>query len=206
VKPEEVRDLLPLYALDALSKPERAQVEEALERYPDLRAELRALQDTTSELFLALPPHPLPKGLEERVMQKIRPSRLVMPRWLMPAVAVAAFVLLVWVGSWSYIWVTALGDPDSRLITLVDAQGTLVGRALVRQDRQTLMVANLPPLANGKVYQAWGIGTGNPIPLNTFTRRVVVLSLPVAAQALAISEEPRGGSQSPSKILALPKS
>lgn len=213
---EEARELLPLYALDALSKAERDQLEAALKAFPELERELKALQDTAAELALALPPEPLPEGLEERVIERIipkaRPARSSKParpvsllRWLPPVAAAAAIALLVWVGSLGAVWVQALGDPKSQLVTLVDSGGATIGRALVRPDKRALLVVNLPPPPGGKVYQAWGVGAGNPIPLNTFSRRIVLVSLPPGAQALAISEEPAGGSLSPTKILGLPK-
>lgn len=219
MRPEEARELLPLYALDALSPQERAQVEQALEASPQLQAELRELQEAAAELALALPPEPLPEGLEERVMASLPPRvelaqplplpprRPVFLRWLAPAVAAALLLVVAWVGSLGWGWVQALGDPRSQVITLVDAQGHTVGRALVRPDRQTLMVLSLPRLAPGKVYQAWGVGGAvtQPIPLETFRSRVVTLKLPPAAAALAISEEPGGGSQVPTDIRALPK-
>ncbi|WP_027891975.1 anti-sigma factor domain-containing protein [Calidithermus chliarophilus] len=221
MKPEEARELLPLYALDALSPEERARVEAALGASPQLQAELRELQAAAADLALALPPEPLPEGLEERVLASLPPPdafpapiplppvrRRVRPlRWLAPAVAAAALLVVAWVGSLGWGWVQALGDPQSRLVTLVDAQGNTVGRALVRPDRQTLMVLNLPRPAPGKVYQAWGVGgtVAQPIPLETFRGRVVTLKLPSPAVALAISEEPGGGSQTPTDIRALPK-
>jgi hypothetical protein len=219
VKPEEARELLPLYALDALSPEERAQVERVLEASPQLQAELKELQAAAAELALALPPEPLPEGLEERVMASLPPQvepvrTLPLPprrsrplRWLAPAVAAVLLLLVAWVGSLGWGWVQALGDPRSQVITLVDAQGHTVGRALVRPDRQTLMVISLPRPAAGRVYQAWGVGGAvtQPIPLETFRGRVVTLTLPPTAVALAISEEPGGGSQTPTDIRALPK-
>jgi hypothetical protein len=219
VKPEEARELLPLYVLDALSPEERVQVEQALESSPQLQAELEELRATAAELALALPPEPLPQGLEERVMASLPPRvELARPiplpprrpgplRWLAPAVAAAALLVVAWMGSLGWGWVQALGDPQSRLVTLVDAQGNTVGRALVRPDRRTLMVLNLPRPAVGKVYQAWGVGgaVSQPIPLETFRGRVVTLWLPPAAAAIAVSEEPGGGSQAPTDIRALPR-
>jgi anti-sigma-K factor RskA len=219
VKPEEARDLLPLYVLDALSAEERAQVERVLEASPQLQAELRGLQAAAADLALALPPEPRPEGLEERIIASLPPRvELAQPhsspsprpmflRWLAPAVAAVLLLVVAWVGSLSWGWVQALGDPRSQVITLVNAQGQTVGRALVRPDRQTLMVLNLPRPAPGRVYQAWGVGgtVARPIPLETFHGHVVTLKLPAPAVALAISEEPGGGSQTPTDIRALPK-
>lgn len=76
MSPEEVRELLPLYALGALTPEERARVEEALKRYPELWPEAKALLETAAELAAGLPQEPVPRGLEERVLRRIRPRRL----------------------------------------------------------------------------------------------------------------------------------
>ena len=54
MSPEEVRELLPLYALGALTPEERARVEEALKRYPELWPEAKALLETAAELAAGL--------------------------------------------------------------------------------------------------------------------------------------------------------
>lgn len=221
---EEARDLLPLYALDALSPEEERQLEAALQSYPELRNELRALRDTAAELAASLKREPIPEGLEARVMaylpsraEEPQPKVLPLPaqvqtprrpsalRWLAPAIAAAALVALAWTGSLAWGWVQALGNPSTQIVTLVNDQGGVVGRALVRPDRRTLLVVNLPPPPGGKVYQAWGLGAGQPIPLSTFRRQIAVLELPPQATALAVSEEPAGGSRSPTQIRGLPQ-
>ncbi|MER3553478.1 MAG: anti-sigma factor [Meiothermus sp.] len=220
---EEARDLLPLYALDALLPEEARGLEPALRAYPELQAELLALQSTAAELVASLPTEPIPQGLEAKVMASLpsrteesQPKVLPLPtqvstrppsplRWLAPAIAAAALVVLAWTGSLAWGWIQALGNPSSKIVTLVNDQGGVVGRALVRPDRRTLLVVNLPPPAGGKVYQAWGLGAGQPIPLNTFTRQIAVLELPPQATALAVSEEPAGGSRTPTQIRGLPQ-
>lgn len=215
---EEARDLLPLYALGALSPQEERELEAALQAYPQLEAELWALRSTAAELWAGLPAEPVPEGLEARVMaglphraQELQPKILPLPprrsvlRWLAPAVAAAVLLVLAWTGTVAWGWVQALGDPGTKVVTLVNGQGGVVGRALVRPDRQTLLVVDLPPPEDGKVYQAWGLGVGQPIPLETFTRRVMVLRLPPQATALAVSQEPAGGSRSPTQVLGLPQ-
>jgi len=222
VRLEEARELLPLYALDALSPQEERELEAALRLYPQLQTELNALQNTVAGLVTGLPAEEVPEGLEDRVMARLphrprgsepreapRPTAPLTRRgflhWLTPALAAALLVGLVWIGSAAWGWVQALGHPDTRVVTLVNAQGQVVGRALVRPDRQTLLAVDLPPPAGGKVYQAWGLGAGPPIPLETFSRRVALLRLPPQATALAVSQEPVGGSSSPTQILALPQ-
>ncbi|GAB5603426.1 anti-sigma factor [Thermus sp. FJN-A] len=204
MSPEEVRELLPLYALGALTPEERRRVEEALKRYPELWPEAKALLETASELAAGLPPEPLPEGLEARVLRRIRRVR---PSWGRPLLAAAAALLLVVLGYGAYFglsWTLSLGAPATRVYALVGPQGGVVGHAVVRQDGRALVVLGaLPP--QGRVYQAWGLGKGDPVPLPTFRLPLKVVRLPEGAQALAVSLEPPGGSQRPTEILGLPK-
>ena len=184
MSPEEVRELLPLYALGALTPEERARVEEALKRYPELWPEANALLETAAELAGGLPQEPVPPGLE--------------------AAAVLAFLL---VGYGAYVglsWTLSLGAPTTRVYALVGPEGTPVGRAVVRGDGEALVVLKAPAPA-GRVYQAWGLGKGDPVPLPTFRLPLKVVRLPEGAEALAVSLEPPGGSQRPTEILGLPR-
>lgn len=219
MKLEELRELLPLYALGALSSEERQQVEAGLRDYPELQAELSGLQAASAELMLALPSEPLPAGLEEKVVRRVippkvepasleqEPKRLPMPwtRRVASLAAAAALIAAIWLGNWGWGWFQALGDPRSQVITLVNSDGNTVGRALLRSDRRAFLVLSNAQLPPGRVYQAWGIGQGQPIPLNTFRRKFVVITLPPSASALAVSAEPPGGSPQPTQVLGLPK-
>ena len=79
-----------------------------------------------------------------------------------------------------------------------------VGRAVVRGDGEALVVLKAPP-PPGRVYQGWGLGKGEPVPLSTFRLPLKTFRLPPEAQALAVSLEPPGGSQRPTEILGLPR-
>jgi len=204
VSPEEARDLLPLYALGALTPGERQRVEEALKRYPELWPEARALLETASELAAGLPPEPLPEGLEARVLRRIRRVR---PSWGRPLLAAAAALLLVALGYGAYFglsWTLALGEASARVLTLVGPDGAPVGRTVVRGDGEALVVLKAPS-PPGRVYQAWGLGKGEPVPLSTFRLPLKTFRLPPEAKALAVSLEPPGGSRRPTEILGLPQ-
>ena len=200
MSPEEVRELLPLYALGALTPEERARVEEALKRYP----EANALLETAAELAGGLPQEPVPPGLEERVLRRIRPRRLPFLPLLARAAAVLAFLLVGYGAYFGLSWTLSLGAPTTRVYALVGPEGTPVGRAVVRGDGEALVVLKAPAPA-GRVYQAWGLGKGDPVPLPTFRLPLKVVRLPEGAEALAVSLEPPGGSQRPTEILGLPR-
>lgn len=184
MSPEEVRELLPLYALGALTPEERARVEEALKRYPELWPEAKALLETAAELAAGLPQEPVPRGLEERVLRRIRPRRLPFLPLLARAAAVLAFLLVGYGAYFGLSWTLSLGAPTTRVYALVVLKA---------------------PAPAGRVYQAWGLGKGDPVPLPTFRLPLKVVRLPEGAEALAVSLEPPGGSQRPTEILGLPR-
>ncbi|MFN4070446.1 MAG: anti-sigma factor domain-containing protein [Thermus caldifontis] len=205
MSPEEVRELLPLYALGALSPEERSRVEEALSRYPELWAEAKALMEAASQLSGAVPPAPVPPGIEAKVMARIRALRRPSPwGWLGRA---AAVLLLLALGYGAFLggsWLLALREPTTQVLTLVSPQGEVVGRVILRADRRALILLNhLPP--KGKVFQAWGLDRGEPLPLSTFRLPVKTLRLPPEAFAVAVSLEPPGGSPKPTTLLGLPR-
>jgi len=196
----EIRELLPLYALGALEEEERRAVEAALEAFPELQEELRALQGAVDQLALWLPPEPLPPGLEERIRARVRPRRPWLA-WFGPLAAAAVVVGMGWVGLQVWDWVRVFGDPTARVLTLQDRQGRPIGRALLRPDQRMLLVSSLPAPPEGKVYQAWGLDAGAPIPLRTFRGGVVLLELPPGSRGLALSLEPPGGSRTPTEVV-----
>jgi anti-sigma factor RsiW len=204
VSPEEARELLPLYALGALTPEERRRVEEALKRYPELWPEARALLETASELAAGLPPEPVPEGLEARVLRRIRRVR---PSWGRPLLAAAAVFLLVALGYGAYFglsWTLALREPSTQVLALVSPEGVPVGRTIILRDGRALVVLKAPR-PSGRVYQAWGLGEGAPIPLSTFRLPLKTVRLPPEAKALAVSLEPPGGSRRPTDIIGLPR-
>ena len=204
MSPEEVRELLPPYALGALTPEERSRLEAALKRYPELWPEANALLETAAELAGGLPQEPVPPGLEERVLRRIRPRRLPFLPLLARAAAVLAFLLVGYGAYFGLSWTLSLGAPTTRVYALVGPEGTPVGRAVVRGDGEALVVLKAPAPA-GRVYQAWGLGKGDPVPLPTFRLPLKVVRLPEGAEALAVSLEPPGGSQRPTEILGLPR-
>lgn len=113
MKPEEVRELLPLYALGALEPAERERLEAALKNYPELWAEARALQETAADLAELVPPAPVPTDLEQRVMTRIKPvRRLVLPVRLARAAALLLLLGLGYTGGWSAFWLISKRPPD----------------------------------------------------------------------------------------------
>lgn len=205
MSPEEVRELLPLYALGALSLEERSRVEEALSRYPELWAEAKALMEAASRLVEAVPPAPVPPTLEAKVMTRIRALRRPAPwGWIRQAAAVLLILALGYGAYFGGGWLLSLREPSTQVITLVNPQGQAVGRVILRVDRTALvLLRQFPP--KGKVFQAWGLDHGEPLPLPTFRLPLKTLRLPLEASAVAVSLEPPGGSSKPTTLFGLPQ-
>lgn len=217
---EQVRELLPLYALDALPQDEQQAVEAALEQYPELLGELRALQETAADLSQATTRPPRPE-LKARVMGRIRSEPRVVSgptgtrpvaHWGLPPLAwvaaAAAVVLLAWGGASIYRyygWIQAFFDPTTRIETLVDQNRTPVGRAIYRADGKTLVWAKLPPPPAGKTYQLWGVNQTDHLGLDTFKGGLVVFDMPKGYSAVHVTEEKAGGSLVPTQIRAFPE-
>ncbi|AFV77359.1 hypothetical protein Theos_2373 (plasmid) [Thermus oshimai JL-2] len=205
MKPEELREFLPLYALNALSPEERARVEAALSEHPELLPELKALMEAAG-LLAEGTEAPLPPGLKARVLSRLRAERR-RKVWLPLLARVAAVVLLSALGYGLYFaggWLLALADPATQVLTLESPQGSAVGRAVLRRDGTVLLLLKASP-PSGKVFQAWGVEEGGLRPLPTFRWTPKTLRLPPEAQAVAVSLEPPGGSPAPTEVFALPR-
>ena len=102
---EEVRGLLPAYALGALEVDERLALEAGLARYPELRAELAQYSAVTHGLNATVPLRRPPPSLKAGLMAQTAPRPGAKPSWwqrfidalsdssLAPKLAAAALVL-----------------------------------------------------------------------------------------------------------------
>ncbi len=239
MKLEELRELLPLYALHALREDEQKRFEVALKQFPQLLPELKALQETAADLTQAVPAiqpspalkgkvlarirqqqdsssdsdsHtvvlPLQKSKEKPVLGSSPTPRLLWPRWLSQAAAVAAVLMIGYGGNMMYRYypvVQAFLEPTTRYETLVDENKKPVGRAMYRANGQTIVWADLPPPPAGKTYQFWGISQKDHIALNTYNGGFYVFNMPAGYASLHITEEKSGGSQQPTQIRVLPQ-
>lgn len=106
---DELEELIPAYALDALASSDRARVEKHLRECPDLRDELATYQNIAARLsYAAQPTEPRPE-LKYRVLAAAAPKptfRFSPPMrstgFLRPAFAALAFLLLVAFVGWNF--------------------------------------------------------------------------------------------------------
>jgi len=190
----ELRELLPLAALDALDADEMRAFEEAIDSWPDVRAELDELRDVVAELAPTdvAPPASLKVSVLDQIavtdqlppapeadspqVAKVLPFRR---RWW-SAVAVAAASVAVLVGALVWLNVDSQPDEEARArdilelsdTTTLPLTGELTGVRIVYSpsvDDAALVADDLPDPGADRAYQLWYIrGTDNPVPANVF--------------------------------------
>jgi anti-sigma-K factor RskA len=184
----DLHDLTAAYALDALDEDERRAFEEHLGDCDDCRAELATLGETVGALALASE-GPVPAAdLRDRIVSAARaeqPKVVAMrPRRtrIYAAVAVAAAAALA-IG----LSVGLSGGGGGKKIALTVQPGGIA----------QLDVSGFDQAPAGKVYEAWVIDGGKPVPAAVFSggaHTVVVLERPVpkgATVAVTLERAPR---------------
>ena len=221
VADESQRELLTAYSLGALEDAEGAEVKAHLESCDECRGYLEWLQAAVDLLPASVEQlRPSPE-VREAILAEVdadaaaaapaqespvrRPSR---SGWrgllLRPATGLAAAALVV-AGIAGY----EIGKPGGSTHTTIEAKATgaaapgTVSASLDRVDGSgTLVVNRLPALPQGSVYEVWVQREGKMTPESTFVLRsdgsqdAAVRDLN-GANAVLVTQEPKGGSSSP---------
>ncbi len=230
---DELLDGVAAYALGVLPPDQAADVERHLRTCETCREEYRFLRPAVTAVAYSAEAYtdaaaggavasPL---LKARVMKRIRAEAAREKRsrvWPAYALAAACLALAIVTGSADI----ALNARLARETAQVRAQTQMIadmsapgshrvafpgGEVVALGDRLYLAMRDLPPLPNGRTYQAWTLSAGakKMAPSVTFAPAsgVAVMRLPVAAAtiaAVAVSVEPAGGSEQPTtKPIAL---
>lgn len=95
----------------------------------------------------------------------------------------------------------------ARTLALQTTDGKAAGRVVVTPDGRVLVGHTLGDAPTGKTWQAWYIpkDAKNPVSLGVFSGSSVAVVIPKDAVAVAMSEEPDGGSAQPTLVRALAK-
>jgi hypothetical protein len=225
--PEELREMLGAYALNALDPRERAQVDALLLADPSARAELHELEHAAAWLGHASlrPPtgawdaiaaevdRDLATDAREESVRPITSSSAPhrATRWLVAAAAVLVLAIgaagvfaIVDRSSGSESITTqyqaALSNPSARVTTLRSADGKYSARAVVLRDRTGYMAdAKMPPAGADRDFQLWSITPDGPVSVGLLRGGGDIARFHVAGAttALAVTNEPRGGSRVP---------
>lgn len=245
---DELRDLLPAYALGALDAAELARAQQLLKECPEAQAELADYAGLSRALAGQVQPIAPPPALRDKLMAQINeqaaqpaqvtpsaPSLTVVPTkpksraWIGWAAATAALILLVisnayWVNQSNatrsevellraaqeevFALTSAENLRHSTLASTTGSSDNVLANLLWEDNAQTalLTTANLPALPANQTYQLWLIGEdGQPVSAGIFridesgigSLIVNLPDAPQAFQAIAISQEPAGGSEQP---------
>ena len=215
------------YALGALPELEARVFERHLMGCELCQEELRRLTEAVEALPRSVTPHQPPASLKASVMEQVRaeaaplpsPSRerprFSLPR-LRPSIAWAAAALLI-AGALAGYAVSQLGGGDDRGRTLqaqVDTQRLPEGSASLsvpedEDEGSVLRVEGLPDPGEDRVYQVWVERGGELVPVSIFDvdaggdgAAAVPESLE-GADAVMVTREPRGGSDTPTEAPVL---
>jgi anti-sigma-K factor RskA len=191
---EDVHELAPAYALDALAADEREEFEAHLPGCRRCRDELDALRETVGVLALAAEGPAPAASLRDRILVAAReePPTVVALRprrtRLYAATAIAAAAC---VGLALGLWLGLAGDSS----------GKLALRVSLEQGIAKLSVSGFRAAPPGKAYEVWVIeGRRAPRPAGLFTegKTVVRLTRPAPPGAtVAVTLERAGGAKVP---------
>jgi anti-sigma-K factor RskA len=220
-------DDLALYALDALAGDETEEIEAHLEMCALCRLELAAHEEALSALIDDGPPPDLWDAVQSQIradelapingtaLHPVGPNlahldqsarRRGMRRRLALLAAAAAVVAVVGVGVGTQLdndgagTLAGVSMDGPTVAVLADAHGADVARVVANDDGDVLVLEKLPPLAAQREYQLWSVDGARPVSLGVLGDghdEAVPLSLPASTAKLAISEEPAGGSITP---------
>ncbi len=222
----ELLELAAPYALDAVTDPERADIDRRLAAAPSPVAaafgdEVRAIRETMAIVSATTAAEP-PAQLRAAILALAEPVKLQTRRqsnWRTAAVAAAAAVVvgaaafgvgvLMRPAAPSTVAEQVLSAPDVRTVSGSLGGGTAT--VMFSRDRNAgvLVMNNVPPPSPGTVYQMWLIDAKGPTSAGTMDTAAVAPSTKAtldhlgASTTLAFTVEPGTGSPQPTgKILA----
>jgi anti-sigma-K factor RskA len=230
---EELHALVGLYVVDALEDDERALFEAHLEECAACAEEVADFRATTgrlSQLMAEQPPASLRSTIMDRVATTpqvpralprdelaARRSRSAV-RFVAPVVAVAAAVVALLLGlGWlrshraldrQETISAVLTAPDAKGVDLDGENGTMRLVYSPTLDRSVVVAEGLADLPSDRTYALWFIGPSGPEEAGLFRtssgRATELLPrTPEGYQALGVTSEPAGGSETPTPPVLL---
>ena len=214
---DEYTELLGAYALDAVDDVERKRIEQHLAGCDVCAAEVRQLREAATELStLAGDRERLPDRFTERLMElleEVHPQRR--PRAVRLAVTVGALAAVIVAIAGAFFLSTLPSRDVNDLVAsghpvALHAAGSFEGRGTVYvgRGRAAVVLSALPAPGRARTYQLWLIRGGVPASLGVLgghddLRTVVKTN---GRGTFAVTNEPAGGSRSPTSAPVLTSS
>jgi len=205
------------YVLGVLDAAERARLEEAARRDPELARAIHAWEERLTPLTRLVPPSPPPAAVWARIEARLfsaapasHETAIPLPLWRRlrrwQAATAAGFAIAAALLAWTVISpLERQAHPPAPIAlgTLAPSQGQGPLLAAVLERNGTLLVASpapMPPPA-GRSYELWILPQGARTPRSLGVmpesgRRVAEVGTGVREAQVMISLEPRGGSPS----------
>ncbi len=231
-QPDDILDLLTAYALGAIEPDEIARISALLDEQPELRATLAELRATADMLPYGLPQASPPDDLRQRVLDHAigrssavaasppRQGASRMRGWMLALSGIAAVAVLAAAIGWAQLFQARqqlaqsqaeLKQTQAQVADAAVLLATLTGdgssASILRTHAgETVLIAQLPPLQPGRVYQLWRIqGSNSPASAGLFhvgsqgytTAALPADQQPQAGETVAVTNEPDGGSPGP---------
>lgn len=204
---DEIKELLPLYAMGALDEKENKEIRQYLLAHPELNDELEQYNKTVGSIdSLNLK---APDGILDNIMNEIeKPSMkervfsFLFPSAPMQGLAYIGLILLL--GAYIFI-----GNPEVTIaMTGTDAAKEATGSLVIKDETTAMLnVEGLKKLDKSKTYQLWLIKDGKRTDGGIFmiaqgnAELKVISPLPFSEyDAFGITIEPAGGSPEPTGI------
>jgi anti-sigma-K factor RskA len=174
----ELLDLIPAYALEALEPDEKQQVEALLKTDAEARQILAEYQDITNNMILATPARRAPVHLQDDLRKRlaanrpvqtapstaVRPARRRPSIWI-PLLAAAAVIVLVF-GARAYLnrnpaqelYNQIIAMPGYKTMPIPGADGTTpIGEMVASPDgsQAVLRMTRVPALQSDRTFQLW---------------------------------------------------
>jgi anti-sigma-K factor RskA len=215
---DDIRELLPAFALGAIPERDAGDVRAHLATCRQHDAELAEFESVAASLPLAAEEREPTPELRQRLLSAFdaelnrtqaaptsEPARIVpfvrrqSLGWL---AAASLFVAVIGLGIWNVMLQTNDEGSGSGWTVSADLTGAGVDGHFWYLERRQLAVVSMdemPELPAGRVFQAWGIYDGEPVSLGVMPHETTVAMKAdlTGATMFAITEEPEGGSDQP---------
>jgi anti-sigma-K factor RskA len=214
---EEIDDLLPAYAVDALEREDHVQLLEHLAECREHDAELLAYRAVVGRLPAIIEERAAPARLRNDMLRafdsagrdaspptaprrwRMSPRQRLRPAFAYGLVAVL-FLVVTSLAAWN-IFLQSTDGEESVIFGTAERDGMRLRGVYFPGQQLALLEVDMPPPPPDRVYQAWQLTSRGPVSLGLLQHNKGAVAFwgvnLSGATAVALSAEPAGGSVAP---------